>query len=75
MKPRSADSRSMTSKGHRKAELQSTRRRDAEDMVDRYIRRDICGLLDLAIPDDKDAKKAAGTLAASISVLVEKLLS
>ncbi|KAJ1765283.1 hypothetical protein LPJ74_006411, partial [Coemansia sp. RSA 1843] len=75
MKPGSADSRSMTSKGHRKAELQSTRRREAEDMVDRYIRREICGLLDLAIPDDEDAKNAAGTLATSISVLVEKLLS
>ncbi|KAJ1661285.1 hypothetical protein EV178_006645, partial [Coemansia sp. RSA 1646] len=44
-------------------------------MVDRYIRRDIRGLLDLAIPDDEDAKNAAGTLATSISALVEKLLS
>ncbi|KAJ1764323.1 hypothetical protein LPJ74_006672, partial [Coemansia sp. RSA 1843] len=75
MKHGSADSRSMTSKGHRKAELQSTRRREAEDMVDRYIRRDIRGLLDLAIPDDEDANNAASALATSISVLVEKLLS
>ncbi|KAJ1661279.1 hypothetical protein EV178_006647 [Coemansia sp. RSA 1646] len=51
------------------------RRREAEDMVDRYIKRDIRGLLDLAIPDDEGAKNAAGALATSISVLVEKLLS
>ncbi|KAJ2090736.1 hypothetical protein IW140_002298, partial [Coemansia sp. RSA 1813] len=75
MKPGSADSRSMTSKDYKKAELQSTRRREADDIVDRYIKRDIRGLLDLAIPDDEDARKAAGTLATSISVLVEKLLS
>ncbi|KAJ1661506.1 hypothetical protein EV178_006574, partial [Coemansia sp. RSA 1646] len=43
-------------------------------MVDMYIKRDIHGLLDLAISDDEDAKKAAGTLATSISILVEKLL-
>ncbi|KAJ2209536.1 hypothetical protein EV179_006564, partial [Coemansia sp. RSA 487] len=36
---------------------------------------DIRGLFDLAIPDDEDAKKAAGALATNISVLVEKLLS
>ncbi|KAJ1661747.1 hypothetical protein EV178_006433 [Coemansia sp. RSA 1646] len=75
MKLGSTDSRSMASKGYKKAELQSTRRREAEDMVDRYIKRDIRGLLDLAVPDDEDAKNAAGTLATSISVLVEKLLS
>ncbi|KAJ1661657.1 hypothetical protein EV178_006491, partial [Coemansia sp. RSA 1646] len=75
MKLGSTDSRSMASKGYKKAELQSTRRREAEDMVDMYIKRDIRGLLDLAIPDDEDAKNAAGTLATSISVLVEKLLS
>ncbi|KAJ1764694.1 hypothetical protein LPJ74_006595, partial [Coemansia sp. RSA 1843] len=75
MKHGSADSRSMTSKGYKKAELQSMRRREAEDMVDRYIKRDIRGLLDLAIPDDEGAKNAAGALATSISVLVEKLLS
>ncbi|KAJ2209507.1 hypothetical protein EV179_006568, partial [Coemansia sp. RSA 487] len=40
-----------------------------------YIKRDIRGLLDLAIPDDEDANNAAGALATSISVLVEKLLS
>ncbi|KAJ1764274.1 hypothetical protein LPJ74_006680, partial [Coemansia sp. RSA 1843] len=75
MKLGSTDSRSMTSKGYKKAELQSTCRREAEDMVDRYIRCDIRGLFDLAIPDDEDAKKAAGALATNISVLVEKLLS
>ncbi|KAJ1765630.1 hypothetical protein LPJ74_006276 [Coemansia sp. RSA 1843] len=75
MKLGSTDSRSMASKGYKKAELQSTRRREAEDMVDRYIKRDIRRLLDLAIPDDEDAKNAAGTLATSISILVEKLLS
>ncbi|KAJ1764908.1 hypothetical protein LPJ74_006540 [Coemansia sp. RSA 1843] len=75
MKLGSTDSRSMTSKGYKKAELQSTRRREAEDMVDMYIKRDIRGLLDLVIPDDEDAKNAAGALATSISVLVEKLLS
>ncbi|KAJ1772010.1 hypothetical protein LPJ74_001902 [Coemansia sp. RSA 1843] len=75
MKLGSTDSRSMASKGYKKAELQSTRRREAEDMVDMYIKRDIRGLLDLAIPDDEDAKNTAGTLATSISVLVEKLLS
>ncbi|KAJ2562159.1 putative elongator complex protein 1 [Coemansia sp. RSA 1813] len=75
MKLGSTDSRSMASKGYKKAELQSTRRREAEDMVDRYIKRDIRGLLDLAVPDDEDAKNAAGTLATSISILVEKLLS
>ncbi|KAJ1764735.1 hypothetical protein LPJ74_006582 [Coemansia sp. RSA 1843] len=75
MKHESADSRSMTSKGYKKAELQSMRRREAEDMVDMYIKRNIHGLLDLAIPDDEDAKNAAGTFATSISVFVEKLLS
>ncbi|KAJ1766201.1 hypothetical protein LPJ74_005995, partial [Coemansia sp. RSA 1843] len=63
MKLGSTDSRSMASKGCKKTELQSTRRREAEDMVDMYIKRDIRGLLDLAIPDDEDANNAAGTLA------------
>ncbi|KAJ2562030.1 hypothetical protein IW140_006490, partial [Coemansia sp. RSA 1813] len=44
-------------------------------MVDMYIKRDIRGLLDLAILDDEGAKNAAGTLATRISILVEKLLS
>ncbi|KAJ2658037.1 hypothetical protein IWW48_004209, partial [Coemansia sp. RSA 1200] len=43
-------------------------------MVEDYVVRGIEGILDLAIPDDKEAMKTAGELGSSISGLIESLL-
>ncbi|KAJ2507929.1 hypothetical protein H4217_008672, partial [Coemansia sp. RSA 1939] len=55
--------------------MHSTRKQETIEMVEDYIVRGIEGILDLAIPDDKEAMKTAGELGSSISALIESLLS
>ncbi|KAJ2390493.1 hypothetical protein GGI23_005608, partial [Coemansia sp. RSA 2559] len=54
-------------------ELLTTRKLESKKMVNDYIQRDIDGLLDLAIPGDGGAQRAASMLATSISALIENL--
>ncbi|KAJ2763300.1 hypothetical protein H4S06_000173 [Coemansia sp. BCRC 34490] len=54
--------------------MHSTRKQEAMEMVEDYIFRGIEGILDLAIPDNKEAMKTASELGSSISALIESLL-
>ncbi|KAJ1801243.1 hypothetical protein LPJ59_000457 [Coemansia sp. RSA 2399] len=70
----SGNAHSIESLSHDSKELLTTRRAEAHDLAKDYAKLDISGILDLAIPDAEDARKAAEALGTDISDLVEKLV-